>query len=83
MTKQSPWVTDAFPGMVGTKEIEVLAQRHEGRENAQVILFRYKGKDRIHALRWSIGAVLDMHTDNVDDAMGGIDAMLTMEESGD
>lgn len=79
----SEWIDDKFPGMVGTKEIEVLAQRKEGGNNAQIILFRYANKQRVHALRWSVGSVLDLGTDSVDDAKGGIDAMVMMEESGE
>ena len=78
------WSNEKLCGLVGEKEIEILATyTDDSVPNAQCVLFRYKHKPDIFALRWAIGSIIELGTDDIDLAKGSIDAMMEAESSDD
>lgn len=82
------WNDEKYTGLIGDKEIEVVSTMTESGkgDNARVVLFHYKDqpdKPNVYALRWSVGAIMDMHTDDVKLAKGSMNTMLMMEASDD
>ncbi len=87
MLQKSYWRHETFPAMIGLKPVAILASLHLSEANcssnvdAQVVLFRYEGRKNIYALRWSLGAVINMDTKDIDEAVGGIEVMRSLEAS--
>lgn len=82
------WDDKKFFGLIGDKEVSVLATTKEpskgGSDASLCVLFSYPGDDaRIYALRWAVGAVLDLGTDDVEKAKGSVQVMVMLEGSDD
>ena len=82
------WDDKVFFGLVGDKEVEVLACCDEpvkDHETNKCVLFKYpKAEDqKIYALRWSLGAVLDLGTTELALAKGSVQTMIMMEDADD
>lgn len=82
------WDDKQFKGLVGDKEVQVLACCDEpvkDNETNKCVLFTYPNSDetKIWALRWSLGAVLDLGTTELDLAKGSIQTMVMMEDADD
>tara|TARA_R110002049_G_scaffold258533_2_gene434302 strand:- start:909 stop:1211 length:303 start_codon:yes stop_codon:yes gene_type:complete len=84
------WDDKKYNGLIGDTEVEVCATGKEptpeAAESSMCVLFRYCGREgdaanNIYALRWSLGAVLDLGTDDVAMAKGSVETMILMEES--
>ena len=72
------WEDQTKVALIGDIEIDVLATTEEPDDSA-VVLFRYKDKPAVYALRWSIGQILELGTDDVALAKGSINTMVMME----
>lgn len=87
MLQPAYWNYKKYPAMIGEKPVEIQASQHKSEKDkahgldAEVVLFCYEGKKNIYALRWSLGAVLNMGTNDMEEAVGGIEAMRSMEAS--
>lgn len=70
--------------LVGDKLVNMLASRDEGGGNT-CVLFAYEedAEQKIYALRWSLGAVVDLGTSDLEVAMGSINTMIIMESADD
>ena len=81
--RATKWDTNGYPGLIGETAIEIVATQtfENDSDDAQVVLFRYTGKPAIYALRWTLGAVIELGTDDPKKAMGSIDVMASMEAS--
>lgn len=87
MLKEKFWSDKPFSAMIGEKPVDVLCTQHNTlvdmarNQEADIVLFRYENKTNIYALRWKLGAVLNMGTADIDEAKGSIKAMMSMEAS--
>lgn len=82
------WDDKKFLGLIGDKEVSVLATIKEaakGDTNNLCVLFRYNNVEdkNIYALRWKLGAILDLGTDELALAKGSCETMFTMEDGDD
>lgn len=80
------WEDKEFRGLIGDTEVAVLSTLSESgkqTDSDKCILLRYVGANtpKIYALRWSLGAILDLGTEDLDVAKGSIQTMLIMEDS--
>ena len=87
MDNDYEWDDKKFFGLIGDKEVAVLATLKEpsaGGDDANMcVLFTYPKAEppQIYALRWKLGAVLDLGTTELLLAKGSIQTQLMMEES--
>jgi hypothetical protein len=87
MLKKMYWKDSNYSALIGEKPVNIISTQHDCEEDmhknqeAQVVLFCYQGKTNIYALRWTIGAVLNMGTTDAAEAQGSIQAMASMESS--
>ena len=87
MSNSEEWDDKKFFGLIGDKEVEVLTTLKEpepgGSDTNMCVLFTYPDAEpnNIYALRWKLGAVLDLGTTDLQLAKGSIRTMLMMEAS--
>lgn len=80
---QESWKDEEYFGLIGDDEIKVLSHLTEPGNNSTVVIFKFtnseKHGDSLQALRWSVGAIMDMQTADLAQAKGGMNAMIMME----
>ena len=82
---EETWDDTKFTGLIGEHKVHVLSTIKEVSDDSTdtnlVVLFRYAddGGTNIYALRWKLGAILDLGTSDLDAAKGAIMTMFALD----
>lgn len=77
------WVDEQIAGLIGNdKNIMILSHtKNTGSDKDHCVIFHYDGSKDLHALRWSLGAIMPLGTTVLEEAKGSINTMRQIEEA--